>query len=103
MRITEKQRQAFVNSINELGVRQFEIYLYGSRAVARKKGGDIDLLIIASAQDIQKLSDQKQILLAKMKLKTDDEKIDITLVAKERKEMDTFLKSIPQNELIKLN
>lgn len=46
MRLDEKEREAITSSIRKLDP-DAEIYLFGSRCDPKKRGGDIDLLIIS--------------------------------------------------------
>lgn len=102
MRISKSQINSFIAAVEELGVHEFEIFLFGSRANDSAKGGDIDLMIIAKKNEIEVLKIKKPILLAKMKLKSEDERIDITLLDKHGYENDSFFNSIPKDQLIDL-
>lgn len=46
MRLSEKEKSAIVQAIHSIDPNA-EIYLFGSRADDKKKGGDIDLLILS--------------------------------------------------------
>ena len=51
MRLTERQRQAIVDSIQETFGAQARTFLFGSRTDDSKFGGDIDLLVEVEAFD----------------------------------------------------
>ena len=60
MRLSKAEIKAIIQSIEKhLGPK--EIYLFGSRTDDSKKGGDIDLLVIA--ENKPELKTQRQILL----------------------------------------
>lgn len=102
MRISKTAAQFFILSIEELGISDFELYLFGSRADDELKGGDIDLLIISNKETIKFLKENKSLLLTKMKMKTEDERIDLTLLPKEHLEQNDFYLSLPKEKLIRL-
>jgi predicted nucleotidyltransferase len=102
MRISKEQVQVFIKCIESFGVHHFELYLFGSRAKDNKKGGDIDLIVIASNEYIQRLQSIKPLLLAKIKLQSSDEKTDFTFLSEDKKSTDVFFNSIPTDELIRL-
>lgn len=102
MRISKSQVNSFIAAVEEIGIYEFEIFLFGSRAIDSAKGGDIDLLIVAHKKEIDTLLSKKPILLAKIKLKSEDERIDITFLDKDGYQKDSFFSSIPKNQLIDL-
>ncbi len=102
MRVSKEQVQVFINCIESFGVYHFELYLFGSRAKDNKKGGDIDLMVVASSADIQNLQSNKPLLLARIKLQSSDEKTDFTFLSEDKKSADVFFNSIPTDELVRL-
>lgn len=102
MRISKAQVQVFIKCIEFFDIHHFELYLLGSRAKDNKKGGDIDLIVVASNADIQRLQSNKPLLLAKIKLQSSDEKTDFTFLSEDKKSTDVFFNSIPTDELIRL-
>ena len=83
-----------------------ELRLYGSRTDETRKGGDIDLLLIVEDEkNSLSLNKIKHHILAKMKSKIGDQRIDFKICTKKDIKSDPFLKmvfpdSIPLNEWI---
>jgi len=85
VRISELEKNVIVSAIREYDP-EAEIYLYGSRANVKSKGGDIDLLVLST-----KLSfDDKLSIKRRIFDEIDEQKIDI-LIAKDSS--DPFVKS----------
>ncbi len=101
MRITEDQKLAFIESILEVCEDGFQLYLFGSRTQNSSRGGDIDLLIVTSDSESLRLKSKKPLLLAKMKMKTTDEKIDITIISLDEMKSSPFVKTIDKILLYK--
>jgi len=74
VRLTDEQVSLFKNQLSKLSQRA-KIYLFGSRVDDSKKGGDIDLLIVAD--DITK-RDIRKVRVAFFK-KFGEQKLDILL------------------------
>ncbi len=102
MRISSNQVQVYVQVLSEI-ISDFELFLFGSRAKDSSRGGDIDLLVLAEEEDIQKLRNQKALILTRMKVRSTDERIDLTMISRQKAAQDPFLGSIPQEELILLH
>lgn len=104
MRLSEKDLISILKGIKEIDVlgEEFNLYLFGSRVDNKKLGGDIDLLLVVPQKIFNELSSKKHILISQSKKYIDDQKIDITLRAKESLKDDPFYLSI-KNQLIKLN
>ncbi|MFN7038087.1 MAG: nucleotidyltransferase domain-containing protein [Alphaproteobacteria bacterium] len=79
MRITEYQ----LKSIKEVFVQYFlpedKIWLFGSRADPRKKGGDIDLYIETNLENLTKTIQLKIKFLVELKQRIGDQKIDVII------------------------
>jgi predicted nucleotidyltransferase len=71
-----------------------EIYLFGSRTDDSKKGGDIDLLVVANAFVCEKLKVIKFKISDDIQKQIGEQKIDITFATKDSLAKDEFLKSI---------
>lgn len=50
MRLSEKEAELIKRTVNEY-LNDAQIYLFGSRAFEKKKGGDIDLFIVSDKND----------------------------------------------------
>jgi len=80
MRLTERQRQAIVASVNSILGDRTQVKLFGSRLYDDKKGGDIDLYIAlteAVAQPAWLIARIQSSIL----LKIGEQKIDVLLSA----------------------
>jgi len=93
VRLKEKEREIIVKSIKELDKRA-QIFLFGSRTDDRKKGGDIDLLVVSKKLNYSDGLKIRRKIFEKM----DEQKIHL-LICKSPKE--PFYK-IAYNEGIKL-
>jgi uncharacterized protein len=89
MRLTEEERRAIVEEIRAK-VPRADIYLYGSRADDRLKGGDIDVLAIGP--DFEWM-DKIDILIA-IKSRIGEQRIDLKLLTPEEAAEDAFVQSI---------
>lgn len=70
-----------------------KIYLFGSRTLSEKKGGDIDLLI--TFFDKTSLIEFKRLdFIVELKKQLGDRQIDATLATLEEMQTDPFLKTI---------
>ncbi|WP_330925452.1 nucleotidyltransferase domain-containing protein [Candidatus Sororendozoicomonas aggregata] len=74
MRLTEQERQT-IKQVIQCYDEQAQILLFGSRADAEKKGGDIDLLVISQTLGFA----DKLNILADLHGELGDQKIDIVL------------------------
>ena len=103
VRLTEQQVTDIITAISDLTINMpMQLYLYGSRADLNAKGGDIDLLLLCgSCAEKQSLHAKKHILLASIKSKLGDQKIDILIDTQASLSSDPFLKIIiPQAVLL---
>lgn len=104
MRLSENEKTAIVRSFNEIKNQNNiagQIFLFGSRTRASRRGGDVDLLWIAPEQDVEKIRSLKFSFIAKVQLYSDMQKIDLTVLAEENKSQDIFYNEI-SSSLIKL-
>lgn len=75
MRLTDRERSAITESIRALDPVA-EVWLFGSRADDRARGGDIDLLVVS---EVLSISDKIDILVA-VKTQIGDQRIDIHIL-----------------------
>jgi predicted nucleotidyltransferase len=93
MRITEKDQLGLIEAIEQKClIKVGELRLYGSRVDDNKKGGDIDLLLIVPNKEFkQNLVKNKHQILAHIKRKIGDRKIDLLVCEAEAIEVDPFV------------
>jgi len=95
MRISGEQRELLKKNILEL-LPDAVIYLFGSRVDDRKKGGDIDIMVLAGRELAWK---EKSLIKHRYAEKFGEQKIDIVSFSFAEKK--TF-KQITMNEGVKL-
>lgn len=89
MRLTLAERRAIVEEIHSKAP-DTAIYLYGSRADDRLKGGDIDLLAISASLQWE---DKIDLLLA-IKARIGEQRIDLKIMTPAQAAQDAFVQSI---------
>ena len=100
MRITEEEKSAFIEILSSYDFAG-ELKLYGSRADNNAKGGDIDLLLLVETQTQRKqLASHKHEILADIKLKVGDQKIDLLISTYETAKTDTFIQLVLPESLL---
>jgi len=83
MRLSEFEASTIKKVAREIWGNQVIIYLFGSRADDRKKGGDIDLYIqLPAEEDPKTLMLQKARFLGKLDLLLGEQKIDVLIKTK---------------------
>ncbi len=83
MRLTQKQQKAIKETFLDI-FSKGEIYLFGSRVDASKRGGDIDLYIVLEEKlPISTLFNKKIDFLVELKSKIGEQKIDV-LISKDK-------------------
>ncbi len=93
MRITEQEKQTFIQVLSGYIDEPAELRLFGSRASDNAKGGDIDLLIqVNSEEAADRLMYCKIDILTEIKMLIDDQKIDLLICTKETS--DPFIQSV---------
>lgn len=103
MRLTQKECDEIVASFEDIIENNWaELRLYGSRVNDALRGGDIDLLLLVEKPALlDALRARKHYLLADIKNRIGDQKIDLTLASPKELEEEAFLKVIyPQSLLI---
>ena len=103
MRLTPEQVEAIHCSIKKFFKENYELYLYGSRADDSLKGGDIDLLIVTSSKDVEKIDSIHLDLLVEIKKQKSvgDRRIDLKVATQDQLASSAFLKMISKS-MIKL-
>jgi predicted nucleotidyltransferase len=74
MRLDDKERQAIVSSVKAFDP-DAEVYLFGSRVDPKKRGGDIDLLILSQVLT----NSDKLAILGRIFEKIEEQKIDLVI------------------------
>ena len=85
MRLTRDQQAAIRSAIDETFGEGTDVWLFGSRADDSKRGGDIDLLIKTSKNDVAEIVRSEIAFLARVKMKLGEQKIDLLVDYPERK------------------
>ena len=104
MRLSENQVKQMISALQPfISPHHAQLKLYGSRVHDHLKGGDIDLLLLTDNVDTAHLLlEKKHRLLAAMKEKLGDQKIDLLIAAKNDDQKDLFIQMIlPQSVHLK--
>ena len=101
MRLKKEQVEGIVLSLNPfIGNECAELRLYGSRVNDELKGGDIDLLLLIEEPNLtNELRGEKHSILAAIKKRLGDQKIDLLITDKSTLNEDCFLKMIAPTSL----
>lgn len=89
MRISGRERQIIKAAVAELDA-DAKVYLYGSRADDSLRGGDIDLLVVSATLDFS----NKITLLADIKSRIGEQKIDLSIKKGTELKEDAFVRSV---------
>ncbi len=100
MRISNKEIASIIQALTPHITEPSTLYLYGSRVDDERHGGDIDLLVLTSKNECDKLMIKKHIMLCDIKEKIGDQKIDLTIANKDGKYQDPFLKIILEKAIL---
>lgn len=98
MRLAPSDIQRIKSSIEKY-VSSYTLYLYGSRVDDELKGGDIDLFLVVSEEDVLHLKSKKHYLEAELSLQMDDQRIDLTILSEQEKNGDHFFRHAKKIEL----
>ena len=91
IRLSEEQIKEIKRTAYEVFGKEIKIYIFGSRVILEKRGGDIDILIKTS----RKISvDEKLTFLARLELRGISRKVDLLIISP-----DVELKGIYQEAL----
>ncbi|HEY8272885.1 MAG TPA: nucleotidyltransferase domain-containing protein [Pseudobdellovibrionaceae bacterium] len=95
MRLSFKEQEGIKNAIGAcLQEIPFKLYLFGSRADDKKKGGDIDLLLLVPASEKETVVELKNKIRIKIFETLSEQRIDITVAIEQECASDEFLRSI---------
>jgi hypothetical protein len=79
MRLTEQQRSVIRAAVTETFGAGAGVWLFGSRVVDTKRGGDIDLMFETDQLDVNVMTRAEIELLTKLRLQLGEQKIDVLL------------------------
>ena len=94
LRLTKKEIEAIIDTTREYD-QEADIFLYGSRIDSEAKGGDIDLFIVSELISFK----EKLAILARIKQLIGEQKIDLTILKKDKLMHDIFFQNVPKIEL----
>jgi predicted nucleotidyltransferase len=95
MRIKKQEKHYIIEAVRDVSEgKNFDLYLYGSRADDTKAGGDIDLLLVTDMENIILFKKKKHIILANIKKHIGDQRIDLTISDSAALNNDAFLSGI---------
>ncbi len=77
MRLTLDQQAAIRSAVAETFGDAARVWLFGSRVDDKKRGGDIDLLIVTSQSDVAAIVRAELAFLTKLQMKLGEQKIDV--------------------------
>lgn len=102
MRLTQDQVSSLIVGLDPFIQNDYaELRLFGSRINDELKGGDIDLLILTEHLELaESLLELKHRVLANIKKYVGDQKIDLTIAAKQDVQQDAFLKMIVPGSIV---
>ncbi len=81
MRISKEEKEILVSEVTRIFGKETKLYLFGSRTLDQKKGGDIDILIRSEGNEKNReiLFSKKMDLLVALELRLGEQKIDVIL------------------------
>lgn len=85
MRLSAQQRTIIRTTVSDIFGASAAVWLFGSRADDRKRGGDLDLLIETDQTDINALTRAEISFLTQLQMKLGEQKIDVLLDYPSRK------------------
>ncbi len=97
MRIKDEDLRVIQETVHHLVsplTQKYSLYLFGSRVFDHLKGGDIDLLLLIPEKDFLKVFDVKFKILASIKMKIGDQKIDFVIKNFEESKTCPFVVSV---------
>lgn len=97
MRLSHEEQQKILQALKPFIKNSEKIYLFGSRVDDRKRGGDIDLLILTgSLKRARLLMAKKHYILSALKTHLGEQKIDLLIRAQSEIKTDPFLQNVLQ-------
>ena len=101
MRLTSLYVQNFKNYLNSLINSEYELYLFGSRVIDTKKGGDINLLVVIESPEIvSQLKSMSAAIKVKLCDLAGDQRVDVVFCNKNDVTSNEFLKTISKKVLL---
>jgi len=101
MRITSHEQDVFINVLSQYVTSDAELRLFGSRVDDNARGGDIDLLLIVADDQLREsVAYNKPDILAQIKTKIGEQKIDLVITTLDKIHASAFLQSIYPESLI---
>ncbi len=99
MRLSKRECRVLIDTFQEqlveLGlVGEAKLFLFGSRVDDSKRGGDIDLLILAPVERVNELRERRVQLINRFHEKLDEQRIDVTVTSPDCIKSDEFFASI---------
>ena len=91
IRLSEEEIRKIKETAHEVFGKEIKIYIFGSRSVPDKRGGDIDILIKSSRQIPV---DKKLSFLAKLELRGVERKVDLIIISPETKIKDIHIEAL---------
>ncbi|WP_293442395.1 nucleotidyltransferase domain-containing protein [Persephonella sp.] len=77
VRLSDQQIKAIKDAIQQVFGNEAKVYIFGSRAVSDKKGGDIDIMVLVP--DLQDKYKKKIQLLTELYKRLGERKIDLII------------------------
>ena len=77
VRLSDQQIKAIKDAVQQIFGNEAKVYIFGSRAVSDKKGGDIDIMVLAP--DLQDKYKKKIQLLTELYKRLGERKIDLII------------------------
>lgn len=93
MRLKQSEIIEIIEAINKFAKgKGYELFLYGSRVDDTKRGGDIDLLLVA--EDDTYFRKHLYLVLSEIKKRIGEQKIDVAIANTDAVDTDEFIKHI---------
>jgi hypothetical protein len=101
MRLSQSELTAIIESVDAYVHSAARLLLYGSRVDDSKRGGDIDLLLEVNDEQAAAILNRKSyIVLAEMKNRIGDQKIDFLICTPQEITESPFLRLITKQALL---
>ncbi|HXW53302.1 MAG TPA: nucleotidyltransferase domain-containing protein [Myxococcota bacterium] len=98
MRLTKEEIASIKKAIGKfVQPSNFQLFLFGSRIDASKKGGDIDLLLVVDKSFFDIVVPEKHKMLAEIKDVIGDQKIDLIIATPQDLKEEPFLETIQKS------
>lgn len=94
MRISSMEMKAIAKSTREFFGPLSVVKLFGSRIDDRKRGGDIDLLILVPERELDAAKSRKFQFIDSLQNAIGEQRIDVVITTAQNMEKDEFLQSL---------